>query len=383
MISETIPEAITKIEKHMRIDTQRFGVRYATLDGQLFEPLQENINAIEQILKPVGITPFFELNKQPLSSPHRLKLALFKIKKVRQRFWLNWLLLGITLVSTTFAGAFWAEADFISNPWDILKGLPFSLSLIIILGAHELGHYLTCRKYGIPATPPFFIPFLPPFGTMGAVIRMGLINNRRSLIRIGAAGPIAGFIIAVAILIIGMVSAEVVPIDSYIAQLKPNDSVFLFGEPLIYKFFHYIVLSFKGKAFLPDTSLMLKMNPLIIAAWIGFLVTSLNLLPLSQFDGGHIAYGIFGKKRIFLMIPVYALMLLAAILLKAWVWLVWGAMSLIFGFRHPPASDEITPLTRLDFVIAVIALIILILSVSPMPLDVVPAKVAIQRTLLH
>jgi len=355
----SVDELISRIQPYMRIGEVKSGVRFIILEGQIYEPQTENISAIRSIFKESGYTPLFEPNDGSTVDPHRLKIGLFSLKRLRQRPWLNLLLLAVTLITTTIGGALWADVDIFHNPLLIWKGLPYSIALILILGSHELGHYLTCRHYGVPATLPFFIPFLPPFGTMGAVIRMGLTTNRRTLVRVGAAGPIVGFLIAVPVTIVGLMLSEVVPQGSLVGG-------FQFGSSLIFQ-----LLAFLVKGPVPETSTIL-IHPIALAGWLGFLVTALNLLPLSQLDGGHIAYGLFGKKRIYLMIAVYALMVATAFFFKAWSWLIWALITVIFGFRHPPASDEITPLSAADIVIAVAALIILVLTVMPIPLQIIP-----------
>lgn len=343
----------------MRIGEVKSGVRFIILEGQIYEPQTENIDAIRSIFKEAGYTPFFERNKGSRTAPHRLKIGLFSLKRVRQRPWLNLLLLAVTLITTTIGGALWAGVDIFHNPLLIWKGLPYSIALLLILGGHELGHYLTCRYYGVQATPPFFIPFIPPFGTMGAVIRMGLTTNRRVLIKVGAAGPIVGFLVAIPVTTVGLMLSEIVPQGSLMGG-------FQFGSSLI---FHFLAFLVKGPV--PESATIL-IHPLALAGWLGFLVTALNLLPLSQLDGGHISYGLFGKKRIYLMIAVYAMMVAAAFFFKAWSWLIWALITVIFGFRHPPASDEITPLKTSDILIAVAAFIILVLTVMPIPLQVIP-----------
>jgi len=361
-MNTSVAELIPKLGPYMRIGEVKSGVRFIILEGQIYEPQTENISAIRSIFKESGYTPLFEPNDGSTVDPHRLKIGLFSLKRLRQRPWLNLLLLAVTLITTTIGGALWADVDIFHNPLLIWKGLPYSLALILILGSHELGHYLTCRYYGVPATLPFFIPFLPPFGTMGAVIRMGLTTNRRTLIRIGAAGPIVGFLVAIPVTAVGIMLASV-------DVMQPG--TLEFGEPLIFKFLVWLI---KGPL---EPGQEVVMNPLVTAGWLGFLVTSLNLLPLSQLDGGHIAYGVFGKKRIWLALATYGLMAAAVVgtyvrFRQLSVWLVWAAITLLIGFRHPPASDEITPLSVTDIVIAVAALIILVLTVMPIPLQVIP-----------
>ncbi|MBN2379839.1 site-2 protease family protein [candidate division WOR-3 bacterium] len=375
----SIAALIPRLRDYMFISEVKTGVRFIYIEGELHQPHADNIKAMRAIVKDAGYTPFFENNRESDSAIHKLKIGLFSLRKVRQRFWLNWLLLGITAVTTTVAGAIWFGADIFTNPLLVYKGLPFAGALLLILGSHELGHYLTCRHYKMQATPPFFIPFLPflgwmsagqwivapSFGTMGAIIRMGITPHRRALVRVGAAGPIVGFIVALPVTIVGLAL-------SYY-QIPETAAGLMFDEPLIFKGLMWLVDLFRNPEALPQAGEILHIHPIALAGWLGFLVTSLNLLPLSQLDGGHIAYGVLGRRRIWLTIATYALMAAAVIytLLKynqPSMWLVWGVITLIIGFRHPPSEDEITPLTRVDAVIAAVALAILVLTVMPVPI---------------
>ncbi|NLI98758.1 site-2 protease family protein [bacterium] len=350
-------EIIPRLEGHMRIDTVRKEERFITLEGQIFEPRSENVLALKNIVLGEGLTPFFENNKGSNTAPHLLKIGLFTLRKVRQRPWLNILLFVLTFITTTAGGALLSGVDVFANPLLFWRGLPYSLSIILILGSHELGHYLTCRYFGMQATPPFFIPFMPPFGTMGAVIRMGLIPSRRALIRVGAAGPIVGFLVAIPVTIVGLMLSEVVSTPATSGAVQ-------FGESLIFQLLSLIV---KGP--LPQGSTVM-IHPVALAGWLGFLVTALNLLPLSQLDGGHISYGLFGKNRIYLSIATYVALASVAFFFKSWNWLVWAAITLAFGFKHPPAEDEITPLKASDVLFSLAALAILILTVVPVPMQI-------------
>jgi len=372
-----ISELVSSLADHMHISDVKAGLRFVTITGEIHEPCNQNINLMRDKVKDEGYTPFFETNTESQDSRHRLKIGLFSLRKVKQRFWLNWLLLGITIVTTTVAGSIWYGADLLSNPLLIYKGLPFAGALLLILGSHELGHYFACRYYKMQATPPFFIPFLPfigwmsgaqwvlapSFGTMGAVIRMGITPNRRALIRVGAAGPIVGFLVAIPVTIFGLA------LSSY--QAPEAAGGLMFSEPLIFKGLMWLVDIFRQVK--PQTGEILHIHPIALAGWLGYLVTSLNLLPLSQLDGGHIAYGILGKKRIWLAIGTYGLMAAAiAYTFFAYsqpsMWLIWGVLTLILGFKHPPSEDEITPLSRGDIILAVLSLVILVLTVMPVPI---------------
>jgi hypothetical protein len=180
---EPIEALITRIEGHMRVDAVRNDGNYVVLAGEIREPGAESIKAIRSLVKGEGWVPFLEKDPKSPYSPHVIKIGLFKLRTVKQRPWLNILLFGVTFITTALGGALLEGADVFTNPLLIWKGLPYALAIILILGSHELGHYLTCRHYGMQAKPPFFIPFLPPFGTMGAVIRMG---SRRTAARSSA-----------------------------------------------------------------------------------------------------------------------------------------------------------------------------------------------------
>lgn len=371
-------QLIARIEPYIRVENIQGGLRFLTIDGQIYEPREENISIIRDILKKAGYSPFFERNASSPDAPHRLKIGKFKLRQVRQRTWLNWLMLAVTIVSTTIAGAMLEGVNLLADPLSIWRGLPFSFALLLILGSHELGHYFTCRRYGVQATPPFFIPFIPPFGTMGAVIRMGLTPNRRALVRIGAAGPIVGFLVAIPVTIIGILL-------SHYAVVPSTEGLMEFGEPLIFQGLQFLIkgsvpsimplelFSLAGiQGFLggPLPGLSFMIHPIALAGWLGFLVTALNLLPLSQLDGGHIAYGLFGKRRIYIVIATYAVMAAVSVIFRSWNWLVWGAITLVFGFRHPPAEDEITPLSTGDIIVGIVSLAILILTVMPVPIKI-------------
>ena len=209
-------------------------------------------------------------------------LRIPKISKV------HILLFMLTVFSTLLAGALMQGANVISNPISIFKGIPFSLTLLLILGTHEFGHYYYAQKHNVEASLPYFIP-APPFifliGTFGAFIQIkSAIKNREALLQIGAAGPIAGFVVAVPSLIFGLNISEV---------YEKNDmqNALLLGDSILMKFLIWLT----HPNLLETQDLML--HPVAFAGWIGLLVTMLNLLPIGQLDGGHIAYAMFGKKQ--------------------------------------------------------------------------------------
>jgi len=295
--------------------------------------------------------------------------AEFLVVTSRRRFpWINTVLFALTccttlVMGTLLMGEFNRElgqaspslSEFWRNPSILLAGLPFSLAIMTILFAHEMGHYLTCKYYGINASLPYFIPMpIPPVGTMGAFIRIrSPIQNRAALLDVGIAGPIAGFVFAVPVLVIAMMKSALVP-------HIPSGDTFSLGEPLIFK----IVAFLMGKS--APAGMDLYLHPMGFAAWFGFLATALNLLPAGQLDGGHVAYSLFGDihKRISQGLVV----VLIPLGIFYWPgWLVWATLLLFMGLRHPMTLDDSEPLERRHIWLGWIALALFILCFMPIP----------------
>ncbi len=289
----------------------------------------------------------------------------------KSRPWLNGLLFALTVASTFAVGLGWAAsyayAELLSrNPDMVLSkaelhaprvlglALLYAVALMIILAGHELGHYLTCRRYGIEATLPFFIPAPTLIGTMGAFIRIKApVTRKRQLFDIGIAGPLTGFVLAVPALAVGLALSKVVP-------ALPSEGTIVFGDPLLLK----LLVRFLAGPVPPGYDLIL--HPVAFAGWVGMLVTALNLFPIGQLDGGHISYAVFGPKsnmlgRIFL--AAFAVMGVVF-----WVgWLLWAGIILILGTRHPRTWDEDSPLGSTRTALAAMIALIFILAFIPDP----------------
>jgi len=287
----------------------------------------------------------------------------------RQKFpWLNIALFGLTCLSTLIVGTVLMAPftgrldvsgaslfrDIFRSPSLLLTGLPFSVSIMGILLAHEMGHYLTCRYYGISASLPYFIPAPTLVGTMGAFIRIrSPIHHRPALLEVGINGPIAGFLLAIPILVIGLGLSPHIVVD-------PEEYGFGLGEPLIFK----IVAMLLGKT--PPPGMDINLHPIGLAAWFGFLATALNLLPVGQLDGGHIAYALFG--RFHKKISLGFLILLIPLGIFYWQgWLLWITVLLILGVRHPVTMNDSIPLSRRHTWLGWFALVMLVLCFTPMP----------------
>lgn len=248
----------------------------------------------------------------------------------------------------------------IANPSLLRSGLTFSTALLTILTAHEMGHYLACRYYGVSATLPFFIPAPPLFlaGTFGAFIKMkSPIPSRRSLFDIGLAGPLAGFVALLPISLAGLLTLQAAPPQS-------GPGVIIFNDPLLFK----IIATLTGAQLTGALP-----NPFYMAAWIGLLVTSLNLMPVGQLDGGHGTFAIFGQ-RAHRLIGRLAFVTVAVTSVLGFIWhgspsgfLYTVLLAVMLKVRHP-APVEMEPLGRGRMVVAIVTVIVFVLSFVPFPI---------------
>jgi Zn-dependent protease len=284
----------------------------------------------------------------------------------RSRVTVNVLLFLLTLVSTLLAGT-----QFVGSPtfdalrrdpswWWMLSGVPFAVTLLATLAVHEFGHYFTARHYGVSVSLPYFIPVPPPFlfGTLGAIIRMRTpARDRNALFDIAVAGPLAGLFIAVPALVLGVYWSTVAPV-------VPGVWV-TFGDSMLTHLF--VALRF-GE--IPE-GMKLYTHPVFDAAWVGLLVTALNLMPVGQLDGGRIAYALFGGRHRIVGIATFVALLALGALTWSMNWVVWGFFVLFFvGFHHGPPLDDITPLTSGRRALGVACLILLVLLIPPIPIDI-------------
>ena len=272
-------------------------------------------------------------------------------------FTINLILLIVTAFTTTIAGAMMAGVNPLASPLNITRGIPFSLTLLLILIAHELGHYFMSKKHGVAVTLPFLIPAPPPFliGTFGAFIKMKEpIKDKNSLLDIGLAGPLAGIIFAIPVLIIGLRLSEV----RYMGASSGGYGLTL-GSSLLFK-----LLSFLTLGNIPE-NYDIMLHPVAFAGWIGFLITAFNLIPFGQLDGGHIAYAVLGEKAE----KISKLVLIVLICLGFWWpgWFVWAVLLMIMRIKHPPPIDFWTPLDKKRKVMGWIALMVFILTFIPVP----------------
>ncbi|MCE5248775.1 site-2 protease family protein [bacterium] len=278
----------------------------------------------------------------------------------RDNYLLHILLFLATVLTTTGVGAIMSGHNPFTGIKGFMSGFPFSLTLLCILGVHEFAHYFTARFWDITVTLPYFLPapFIP-IGTFGAVIKMkSSIPTRRALIDVGAAGPIAGFIVAVAACIIGLQWSEVTTIPT-----APLESSLMLGDSLIFKFFQYMLFGS-----LPENATV-YLHPVAYAGWLGLFVTALNLIPLGQLDGGHVLFAISPRiHELMRKIRIPLLLLMGLIFWQGWY--VWALLSLFFGRNHPYPNHMETSIGPVRTFLAVLSLVIFVLCITPTPVKV-------------
>lgn len=273
------------------------------------------------------------------------------------RLWLHISLFLATVATTVTAGAIQQGVNPFVTPWQLYKGISFSFTLLLILGAHEMGHYLVSRRHHLDVTLPYFLP-APPFpfivGTFGAFIRIrSPIQDKRALLDVGCSGPLVGVLVSIPVLMVGLKL-------SAIKVMPPGSSGLILGEPLLFKFINWLVVGS-----LPDDHHIL-LHPVAFAGWIGLLVTTLNLLPVGQLDGGHVAYALFPERHRQISLTCLAgLVIFGAV---AWQgWLIWAILLAILGFRHPPPAYHWIPLDRRRRILGLVTIIVFVLTFTPTP----------------
>ncbi|HSL29126.1 MAG TPA: site-2 protease family protein [Anaerolineales bacterium] len=367
---------------------------------------EDTVAAYDQLaeaLRPYNITPLFRKERGDKQLIYLVPSPA--IPRLTSRIWINIILFILTIFSMMLMGVDippgTIEASDASPLAVLLQyiwtGWPFALSMMGILFAHEMGHYIMCRYYRVPATLPFFIPapLISPLGTLGAFIAMrGIPKNKRVLFDVGVAGPLAGLVIAVPVLFIGLSLSQL----GHIGPAAPGTAGFLEGNSLFYLFSKYVVFGrllpepvnmdglspaaywlryfFTGQP-VPFNGLDVLLNPVALAGWAGLLVTALNLVPVGTLDGGHVAYGLFGEKarRIFpvAIAALIALSFLPSLLTLSlgafnYSWLLWVFILFWLGNVRTQPLDDITPLDGPRRALGFFMLVLFILLFTPIPM---------------
>ena len=320
--------------------------------------LEQNFEDLREDMGKNGYIPMITYDK----GEHIVTVAKKPTAKYRSSY-VNIALLVVTFLTMVLAGALdwggYADEGLTLNT--VLMGmLTFTLPLMAILGIHELGHFFMARKRKVAASMPFFIPSIPPLGTFGAFISLrDPIPNKKTLMEIGVAGPIAGLLMAIPFGIIGLMltnsEARTVPLN------VGSEGVMGISFPLLYMWLEQLV---------PINGDYL-MHPTAFAAWVGFLVTALNLLPVGQLDGGHVARALLGARAKYLSWVTVAVLVVIGFFYMGW--LLFALLILFLGARHPPPLNDITPLDMKRKAVGVSAFLILVIAFVPIPMVAISA----------
>ena len=347
----------------------------ATFTGTLAMDSEAAYTKLDTLLRPYDMVPVFRNADSVITAaPHLIHVVKGRIRPNAGGNMLSLTLLMLTIFSVLFVGAIQALGEIHAEDpvraedlaqnlgGQLWRGWPYALSILLILGAHEMGHYLMARRHKIAASLPYFLPFpFNGFGTLGAAIRLREpFRNRKMMMDVGAAGPLAGMIFALPIVLLGLATSEVDSVGS--GMVEGNSILYALSKILVF-----------GR-FLPDGEVDVYVNQLAWAGWIGMLVTGLNLIPVGQLDGGHVLYSLLGNNAKRLYYPIVGVLVLL-MMTVANVLVLFVVLILFLGNRHAVPLDDITPLDNRRQLVAIFTLVLFVLVFVPIPLTQV-AEVA-------
>src|SRR5258705_3710834 len=353
------PEAVRQV-MDVRIAIKENGVQ--VFRGPLRDSASVSFEKLNRVL-PKGFVPLVQEDEQ-LGAKIVLipKPAEEDVSRKPVRPWLHWLLFGLTIITTTWAGASHQSVDLAQEAGRFGVGLTYCIGILLILGVHELGHFFMARRHAMDVTPPYFIPVPFGLGTFGAFIQMRSPPvNRKALFDVAVAGPLAGLAMAVPALLLGLQFSSIAAgRDGTLTDTFQQGATV--GSSILFTVL--AKLSFGDAA---QYGALVQLSPLAFAGWLGLFITALNLLPVGQLDGGHITRAMFGSQvgQTISSVAMWSLFLLALFVwpgLMMWVFIVF----LIAGRGAPPLND-LTPLSAGRMMVGYIAMLILILIIAPMP----------------
>jgi Zn-dependent protease len=349
---EEIRSLVTKYfsvyEVTVNYDTVRLMVRSdeSTL-GQKFEELRREMKGRQMV--PIITYSMGEHAITVVRSPPGRKSNL----------WINWALLAVTFITTTLSGTLlWADysgsSDWLTAGNIAYGALFFALPLMAILGVHELSHYIASKRHGVDASLPYFMPSIPPFGTFGAFISMrDPMPNRKALVDIGIAGPLGGLAVTIPVALIGLYLTA----NGHAVSGAVSDSgvMAIFIQPF------YQLL-----AMIVPFSDNMALHPTAFAAWVGFLVTAINLLPVGQLDGGHVARGVLGDKAKYLGYATFLFLAFMVVFYDGWF--LFAMLVFLLGLKHPAPLNDVTKIDKRSIVLGVAGLVVLAMTFVPQPI---------------
>ncbi|HEY0792896.1 MAG TPA: site-2 protease family protein [Chthoniobacterales bacterium] len=333
----------------------------AQFDGVLRLNPPEALQHINQTIAPARLQGFLTEGEHGHARVTLVPVDRVSLPAKAPNWGVHVILFLLTFVTTTWAGALHQGVNLLDQPSRFAAGLPYSVGLLLILGGHEFGHYFAARRHRIQVTPPYFIPAPFALGTFGAFINLrGRVPDRRALFDVAVAGPLAGLVFAIPALLVGLRHSRVI--------VEQAGSVWTQAGVEIGSSFLMAILSkwALGPAAAEGHALLL--HPLAFAGWLGLLLTALNLLPIGQLDGGHLAHALFGSRQSH-TISVVALFALFALALFVWPGLMMWAFIVYFlaGTRDAPAANDLTPLDPFREVVGCFAFALLALILVPVP----------------
>ncbi len=326
------------------------------------EIFERNFEALRVYLKRWNIVPMVKKKGG--------EYVLYVVKMPRKKYWSVWVnvvFLILTILSTIWVGMGYYESYYGSTDmWHGMLGglIYFSIPLLTILGSHEMGHYFAAKKHNIATSLPFFIPAPTMLGTLGAFISIREpIPDKKSLVDVGLAGPIVGFIVAIPVTLIGLFLGAQTPPH---INVESTNTFWVFNVPLIYQLLEY---------FVPSSAFV---HPVSMAGWVGFVVTAINLFPIGQLDGGHVARAVLGDKAKYMSYGFAALLIALGLFYPGW--LIFGIFVIILGLRHPPPLNDIVRLDKKRVAIAITGALIFAVTFVPIPVEymVLKEKVGIE-----
>ncbi len=326
--------------------------RVVSFTGRLLADAETAFSVLEQRLKGLGYLPALSR----VNGRDRIVVGPAPAEGRTSRPVVNLVLFLVTVATVMLGGALQEGYDPLADPpTALLRGVPFACALLGILVTHEAAHFLAAKAHGVQATLPYFIPMpLSPWGTLGAVIKMeSPMKDRKTLLDVGVSGPLAGLAVSLVVLVLGLRLSEVTP-------FLPGDGFTTLGTGLLVDWITEAVL---GP--LPD-NMMVILHPIALAGWFGTFITAINLIPVSQLDGGHVGYALFGPAHRLVAVGVFVGMI-ALGFLSLW-WLVWASLVFFLGrLHHPPPLNDITPLDAKRKLLAVLSFVLLFLLGTPRP----------------
>ncbi len=351
---QAVIEQVFTIQRQQRPTDQRDNRLLAQYIGHLKMPSADAFEIVDAVMAHHGL--FAQFSEAGDTKEHLITVFRDRPTPKPRPWWPNAVLFVLTVLSLLSVGAgIQAGIDDreINEITDLRlwEGIPYAASLMLILGAHELGHYFAARRHKVEVTLPYFIPlpFIGIFGTMGAFIQIrDNVTNRKALFDIGVSGPLAGLVFAIPILFVGLATSnvEVIPTDQDI--IREGNSIF-------YAAAKYITFG----QFLPSGNEDVFINQLAQAGWTGLFVTALNLVPVGQLDGGHVMYTLFGRRARVLYWPIIIGLLILSLMNSAWI--IWLLLLFMFGRFYAQPLEDITPLDPLRRTIAIAILVIFVL----------------------